>query len=225
MHSIKSYIVLVSLWLAGDPGDRGLFTEALGQILPGSLAGRIGEEGEERLVALRASVLLSVKLLLGDVPGLFQFHSKKCKKKGRREERSPSPAADRHRCCVICQDKMDVPASIVTLQCMHCFHGQCIVTHLREDPRCPVCRDEPGATHNLSDEDDMGEEMETETLAERDGFGGQAVQLRNGFLEWFVPPPFSPRRTETEPPMQRHGTSGVGSTTGAEDVAGVGNLD
>lgn len=45
--------------------------------------------------------------------------------------------------CVICQEDMDVPAAIVTLDCGHKFHGACMVKSLYNSTRCPVCRDDP----------------------------------------------------------------------------------
>ena len=45
--------------------------------------------------------------------------------------------------CVICQDAMNVPSAVATLECGHCFHNTCIISHLRHDGRCPICRNNP----------------------------------------------------------------------------------
>jgi hypothetical protein len=43
----------------------------------------------------------------------------------------------------------------VSPQCNHKFHGQCLVTALLQNPRCPVCRYSPlAADDDLSDSDD-----------------------------------------------------------------------
>ena len=49
--------------------------------------------------------------------------------------------------CVICMEKIE-PDKIVTLRCMHAFHGQCICNHLVHDGRCPICRDSPYGSGN-----------------------------------------------------------------------------
>lgn len=38
---------------------------------------------------------------------------------------------------------MSEPLANVTLQCGHVFHGSCIVESLRQNNRCPICRDAP----------------------------------------------------------------------------------
>lgn len=50
--------------------------------------------------------------------------------------------------CVICQDDMDNNDEIVELRCQHKFHGRCIVSHLRGDNRCPICRDDPDSDND-----------------------------------------------------------------------------
>lgn len=49
--------------------------------------------------------------------------------------------------CVICMEEIE-PDKIVTLRCMHSFHGQCICNHLVHDGRCPICRDSPYGSGN-----------------------------------------------------------------------------
>ena len=49
--------------------------------------------------------------------------------------------------CVICMEEIE-PDKMVTLRCMHAFHGQCICNHLVHDGRCPICRDSPYGSHN-----------------------------------------------------------------------------
>jgi hypothetical protein len=70
-----------------------------------------------------------------------------------------------HEICVICQDELEKDcASVVTHQCGHKFHGQCLVNHLLNDLRCPVCRHQvykPGRV------DDDEAEFWEEHVAER----------------------------------------------------------
>lgn len=46
--------------------------------------------------------------------------------------------------CPICLDEMSPNTDVQELSCHHRYHSKCIITALRIDPRCPVCRD-PGA--------------------------------------------------------------------------------
>lgn len=64
----------------------------------------------------------------------------------------PLSADDDDKCPIclepICGEKPVSP------QCNHKFHGQCLVTALLQNPRCPVCRYSPLAADDLSDSDD-----------------------------------------------------------------------
>lgn len=52
--------------------------------------------------------------------------------------------------CVICLDDMNCKESLVALGCGHKFHGQCLVTHLLKDVKCPLCRFSPYASSNYA---------------------------------------------------------------------------
>ena len=57
--------------------------------------------------------------------------------------------------CPVCLERVDdKPNAAVALVCGHKFHNVCIVKHLRRDRRCPVCRDDPAAAADESDESD-----------------------------------------------------------------------
>jgi len=57
--------------------------------------------------------------------------------------------------CVVCQEALpdDCPAT-VKLRCGHTFHGQCLVNHLLNDVRCPICRYSPYYHPPSEDEED-----------------------------------------------------------------------
>ena len=59
--------------------------------------------------------------------------------------------------CAICLSPID-SASQVRLACGHTFHGQCAVTALQLDRRCPICRMKPQT--NIEDEDDYDSVMD-----------------------------------------------------------------
>lgn len=56
--------------------------------------------------------------------------------------------------CVICLDPMIDGSPTVSLGCTHKFHGQCLVTHMINDVRCPVCRYCPNDRDDNFDEDE-----------------------------------------------------------------------
>lgn len=58
--------------------------------------------------------------------------------------------------CSVCRCDMD-PAdqSVISLECNHRFHSQCIVQSLRYSPRCPMCRDDPLAQQLATYKDHM----------------------------------------------------------------------
>lgn len=58
-----------------------------------------------------------------------------------------APADNEAPQCVICMEEIE-PEKIVTLRCMHSFHGQCLCNHLVHDGRCPICRDSPYGSGN-----------------------------------------------------------------------------
>lgn len=41
--------------------------------------------------------------------------------------------------CAVCLDEFDAGADIITLPCMHEFHGSCICEWLKKKPTCPCC--------------------------------------------------------------------------------------
>ncbi len=40
-------------------------------------------------------------------------------------------------CCVIC---LDDSGEIITTNCEHCYHPQCLIKWLESNPSCPMCR-------------------------------------------------------------------------------------
>ena len=65
--------------------------------------------------------------------------------------------------CVICQEALPDEApnncpTTVKLGCGHRFHGQCLVNHLINDVRCPICRYNPHYQPS-EDEEDEADEM------------------------------------------------------------------
>lgn len=48
-----------------------------------------------------------------------------------------------HGDCSICLTEMDAQSQVSTLACGHTFHSACIITALRRDRRCPLCRNQP----------------------------------------------------------------------------------
>lgn len=56
--------------------------------------------------------------------------------------------------CSVCLEPMDKPDAVVTLQCTHAYHGECLVRAFRYSPRCPLCRDNPIAVVTIDTEHD-----------------------------------------------------------------------
>lgn len=60
--------------------------------------------------------------------------------------------------CAICLEPMIDSMPTVNLGCTHKFHGQCLVTHMIKDVRCPLCRYDPTYTDDTDDDGDEEEE-------------------------------------------------------------------
>lgn len=56
--------------------------------------------------------------------------------------------------CAICLSAI-TDDSKVTLACGHVFHGQCAVTALQMDRRCPICRQKPQSHIEKEADDDL----------------------------------------------------------------------
>ena len=62
--------------------------------------------------------------------------------------------------CVVCQEALpDECPTTVKLGCGHTFHGQCLVNHLLNDVRCPICRYDPYCHPPSEDEEDEEDEV------------------------------------------------------------------
>ena len=67
--------------------------------------------------------------------------------------------------CVICLEDMPSECpSIVEFGCGHKFHGQCMVSHLTRDVRCPICRYDPNDDGGTTDYDEPMEEEEVHRI-------------------------------------------------------------
>ncbi len=48
---------------------------------------------------------------------------------------------DEHECC-ICKDEFETDSKVVTLECGHLLHSQCIEEWAKYQAKCPICRHE-----------------------------------------------------------------------------------
>lgn len=72
------------------------------------------------------------------------------------ETQPPTITPEEYTSCSICLDVIDNLDSKTDLRCGHEFHARCIVSALRHDTRCPICRD-PGFEDTNGDDDHINE--------------------------------------------------------------------
>ncbi len=54
--------------------------------------------------------------------------------------RKPFSQVEGNKECSVCQDEFDQNTQVIQLPCTHIFHENCIVTWLKVNGSCPVCR-------------------------------------------------------------------------------------
>ena len=56
--------------------------------------------------------------------------------------------------CAVCKSEIEIDNDIVTLECKHVFHSECISEWVKYKSECPVCRAEIPTTFNTEQEVD-----------------------------------------------------------------------
>ena len=84
--------------------------------------------------------------------------------------------------CAICLDSME-PDHTVTLGCSHHFHGQCLVTSMIVDIRCPLCRYVPVLDQSDSDDDRISM-LDALRLARHDKTNKSTVRNNATIAKW-----------------------------------------